>query len=200
MLHYWSPAQEGSYTQACMKDNTGMQQLNRTLQTTRSCKLITGIDLRPDLVMVRSAGNIRLPGTLLQANGRNKISNRRRRMAIDREWQKRLINRPPTRHVLTGCLQPRKLILFKIKRQFWRTDRKGYKSADVSSVKDAAVHHCCCCCYCCCRWDQDLCYCCYCQLERGYLWKEAYWGKAVCVHLCAASADVSVVFWAYIYI
>jgi len=54
----------------------------------------------------------------------------------------------------------------------------------MSSVKDVAVCH-----YC---WDQDLCYCSYCQLERGYLWKEAYWGKAVfeCVRI---STNVSVV-------
>lgn len=66
-----------------MKDNTGMQQLNRTLQTTRSCKLITGVDLRPDLGMVGSGGNIRLPGTKFQANGGNEISSRRERMVID---------------------------------------------------------------------------------------------------------------------
>lgn len=60
--------------------------------------------------------------------------------------------------------------------------------ADVSSVKDEAVLRCCCCC-----WDQDLCYCCYCQPERGYLWKEAYWGKAACVWVFVCiSFDVSV--------
>lgn len=89
----------------------------------------------------------------------------------------------------TRILQLWKRILLKVKKKnrFGGQTERG-QCADVSSVKDEAVLRCCCCC-----WDQDLCYCCYCQPERGYLWKEAYWGKAACVWVFVCiSFDVSV--------
>lgn len=102
-------------------------------------------------------------------------------MAIDLQRQNGLINRPPTRRVLTGCLQLWKLILFKIKR-FGGETAKG-ECADVDSVKDVAVRRCCCC------QDQDLCYCCCCQLERLSM-KGGLLRKS-CASVCVC-ADVSV--------
>lgn len=137
---------------------------------------------------VRSGGNMRSPGTLLQANGWNGISNRRGQMAIDLQWQNGLINWPPSRHVLTGFLQLWKMILFKIKQKvffFFLEETERRECADVGSVKDGAVHRCCCC------WDQDLCYCCYCQPGRLSMKGGLLWKSCACVSVCA-SADVSV--------
>lgn len=135
---------------------------------------------------VGSGGNMRSPGTLLQAYGGSQISNRGGQMAIDLQWQNRLINWPPSRHVLTGCSQLLKLILSKkkIKRFFffrrqsgenvltwvqWRT-RLSVTVVVVVGIGIYAIVN-----------IVSL---------RGYLWKEAYWGES-CVFV-RASADVSV--------
>lgn len=128
MLHYWFPAQEGSYSQGCMKDYTSAplhNQLNRTLKSTRSCKLITGLDLRPELR--ERWGQVGIWGRQARWYGQmeiNKISNRRGQIAIDLQWKNRLINRPPCRHVLTGCSGNWSFIKSK-KSFFFRRDREG---------------------------------------------------------------------------
>lgn len=160
-----------------MKDNTDEYS---TSKWTWSCKLITDFDLRPDLW--ERWGQVGIWGCqacCLQMEETR--SNRRGRMAIDLQQQNRLINLPLARHVLTGCLQLWKLILFKIKKtdlSDLSVETERGECADVCSVKDVAVHRCCCC------WDQDLCYCCYCQLDRLSMKGGLLRKSCECVCLC----------------
>lgn len=86
--------QEGSYSQGDMKDNSSTLLLDRTLQPTRSRKLITDIDLQFDLwERLGQLGIAKSVSARLQPCSGNTILDGEGRMTIDFHWHKSAVDR-----------------------------------------------------------------------------------------------------------